>query len=258
MKYVFGLFDDAQHASLAEQKVAGLGKVEHITGTGSYGKLREYGLSGNDLDGFSEGIRRGGTLLRVHCDDNNAEEVRRIFCGLPSVDMNRRAERWRSTGWKGYDEKASLFGREEIERERTVGRNELFVPVIEESIAVGKREVERGGVRVETHVKETPVQQNVALHEEQVRIERHAVNRPVTAGDQVGDKVIEVRAKGEEAVVQKQARVVEEISLKKEASTRNEQINDTIKKTEVEVKQIAGDKRISKTDIDRTSRTSQI
>jgi uncharacterized protein (TIGR02271 family) len=258
MKYVFGLFDDAQHASLAEQKVAGLGKVEHITGSGSYGKLREYGLSGHDLDGFAEGIRRGGTLVRVHCDDKTAEEVRRIFCGLPAVDMNRRLERWRSAGWKGYDEKASLLGREEIERERAVGREDLYVPVIEESIAVGKREVERGGVRLETHVKETPFQQNVALHEEQVRVERHAVNRPVTAADQIGDKVIEVRARGEEAVVQKQARVVEEITLKKEASTRNEQITDTIKKTEVDVKPIAGEKRVSRTDIDRTSRTSQI
>lgn len=260
MKNVIGLFDDASQARIAEQKVSGLGTVEHFTGTSSNARnrLSGYGLTGTELDGFCEGVRRGSELVVVRCDDKNAQKVADIFRGLPSVDINRRLERWRSQGWKGYDEKASL-SEEDLRREREFGRNELHVPVIEESIAVGKREVERGGVRVETHVKETPVQENVQLREEQVRVEPHPVNRPATARDEIGERVVEMHARGEEAVVSKQAKVVEEIVVKKDAETRQETIRDTVKRTDVDVKQLDGEKRTSRTSAtDRISRSSQI
>lgn len=255
MKYVIGLFDDAADARIAEQKVSGMGRIEHLYGreSNTYSKLRGYGLSGSELDGFAEGVRRGGSLVVVHCDDKNAQAVANIFRGLPSVDINRRLERWRSTGFKGYDEKASFYSDADITRERERGKSELHVPVIEESISVGKREVERGGVRVETKTTEEPFQENVTLREEQVRVERRPVNRPVTAGDEIGDRSIEMKARGEEAVVQKQAKVVEEVVVKKEASARQETIRDTTKKTDVEVKPIAGAPRTSRSSLDRMS-----
>jgi uncharacterized protein (TIGR02271 family) len=260
MKYVIGMFDDPAHAAIAEGKVSGLARIERLSGshTNSYSMLKKYGISGSDLDSFSEGIRRGSTLLVAHCEDANAPKVAQIFRGLPSVDINRRADRWLSTGWKGYDEKASLFGRDETMREHQMGREELHVPVIEEQIAVGKREVESGGVRVQTHVTEKPFEQNVALHQENVTVERHAVNRPVTAADKIGDKVVEMRAQSEEAVVQKSARVVEEVVLKKEETTRNEAIRDTVKRTDVEVKPIAGDTKTTRTSRTSVDRPSQI
>jgi uncharacterized protein (TIGR02271 family) len=262
MKYVFGLFDDAAQAKIAESKVGSLAKIEHLSGHhgNAYTKLRGYGLSGNDLDSFSEGVRRGGTLVCAKCDDANAQRVADIFRGLPSVDLSRRTERWRSTGWKGYEPNAGMFSRDDLERERLLGRNELHVPVIEESISVGKREVQGGGVQVQTHVTEKPFQETVALREEQVRVERHPVNRPVTARDEIGDRTIEMTAKSEEAVVQKGARVVEEVVVKKEAATRQETIRDTVKRTDVDVRPIATEKRASRPSIEteRTSRTSSI
>jgi hypothetical protein len=45
---------------------------------------------------------------------------------------------------------------------------EAVVPVVEEELKVGKRTVEKGGVRVDTKVVETPVQEQVQLHEERV------------------------------------------------------------------------------------------
>jgi len=262
MKYVFGLFDDAGQAAIAESKVKGLATIERLSGHhgDAYSKLRGYGLSGHDLDGFSEGVRRGGTLICAKCDDANASKVADMFRGLPSVDVSRRAERWRSAGWKGYDQSAGMYAREDIDRERTLGQSELHVPIIQEQIAVGKREVDRGGVRVETHVTEQPFEQTVALREEQVRVERHPVNRAVTAADEIGDRTIEMTARGEEAVVQKSARVVEEVVVSKEAATRQETIRDTVKKTDVDVRPVATEKRVSRPsiDTDRTSRTSAI
>ena len=54
---------------------------------------------------------------------------------------------------------------------RIQGGGEAVVPVVEEELKVGKRTVEGGGVRVSTHVTETPVQEQVHLHEEHVKVD---------------------------------------------------------------------------------------
>jgi len=112
------------------------------------------------------------------------------------------------------------------------------IPVVEEEINIGKREVERGGVRVRTEVQERPVQEQINLREEHVRVERRPVDRPASEADirraqQAG--TIEVREKAEQAVVQKDARVVEEVRIGKEATERTETVRDTVRRTDVEV-----------------------
>jgi len=114
------------------------------------------------------------------------------------------------------------------------------IPVVEEEVSIGKREVERGGVRVRTEVQERPVQEQVNLREEHVRVERRPVDRPASEADiaraqQAG--TIEVREKAEQPVVQKQARVVEEVRVGKEATERTETVRDTVRKTDVQVEE---------------------
>lgn len=111
------------------------------------------------------------------------------------------------------------------------------IRVIEERLQVGKREVLKGAVRVRSYVVERPVEQQVRLHEEHVEVEHHPVDRPVNAADDAlfQGRVIEARATGEEAVVGKEARVVEEVGLHKEATNRTETVRDTVRKTEVEI-----------------------
>ena len=111
----------------------------------------------------------------------------------------------------------------------------------EESLVVGKRLVNRGSTRIRKYVIETPVEENVTLHDEKVTIQR----RPITAGDAVtnadfSEKVIEMTETGEEAVVGKTARVVEEVGLRKEGVDRTETIHDTVRKEEVEVTTVPG------------------
>ncbi|WP_276122101.1 DUF2382 domain-containing protein [Pararhizobium qamdonense] len=55
------------------------------------------------------------------------------------------------------------------------------------------------------------------------------------AEDAFVDRTIEAEEHREEAVVSKDARVVEEISLRKTAEQREETISDTVRKTEVEI-----------------------
>jgi uncharacterized protein (TIGR02271 family) len=120
---------------------------------------------------------------------------------------------------------------------------EQAIPVVQEELKVGKRTVQRGGVRVYQRVIETPVQEDITLREEHVTIERHPVDQAI-APDQVPafqEKSFELRESAEEAVVQKSARVVEEVVVGKEVSQRQEQISDTVRSTDVEVEQIAPD-----------------
>ena len=124
------------------------------------------------------------------------------------------------------------------------------MPVVEEELRVGKREVERGGVRVESRVEERPVEKEVRLQEEHVRVERRPVDRPV--GDAEGlfkEGTIEVTERAEVPVVAKEARVVEEVVVNKEVGERTETVRDTVRRTDVNVEEVEGT-----TETGRTSR----
>jgi uncharacterized protein (TIGR02271 family) len=117
---------------------------------------------------------------------------------------------------------------------------EAVIPVVEEELLVGKRQVRRGGVRVYSHVVETPVEETVVLQQERATVERHPVNRPVTEADLEKMRIqsIEVTESEEVPVVEKSARVVEEVLVSKEATERTERVTDTVRKTQVEVEQL--------------------
>ena len=114
------------------------------------------------------------------------------------------------------------------------------IPVVQEQLKVGKREVQRGGVRVYSRIVETPVDESIGLREEHVNVERRPVNEPISGADATAfkEQSIEMRETAEEAVVQKSARVVEEVMVNKEVTQREQQIHDTVRHTEVEVEQL--------------------
>jgi uncharacterized protein (TIGR02271 family) len=114
------------------------------------------------------------------------------------------------------------------------------IPVVQEDLKVGKREVQRGGVRVFSRIVETPVNESVNLREEHVSVERRPVDQPLSAADSAAfkEQSIELRETAEEAVVQKTARVVEEVVVGKEVTQRSEQINDTVRHTDVQVENL--------------------
>jgi len=146
-------------------------------------------------------------------------------------------DRTTTTGSTGFQSGARDISTEE---------GEVAIPVVEEEIRVGKREVESGGVRVETRVEETPVNEQVTLRDENVTVERRPVDRAVDAGtvtDAFREGTFEVRERDEEAVVQKEARVVEEVVVNRDVEQRTETIQDTVRRTDVDVEQIPGQTR---------------
>ena len=101
---------------------------------------------------------------------------------------------------------------------------------------------EHGRVRVRSYAVETPVSEEVSLRDETVHVDRRAVDRPITEADEAlfTDKTIEAVEHSEEAVVSKDARVVEEVGIRKDATERTETVSDTVRRTEVEVEDERG------------------
>ncbi len=123
----------------------------------------------------------------------------------------------------------------------TMAEGEAVIPVVEEELQVGKRKVEKGGVKVKTTVTERPVEEQVRLHEEHVEVKRRPVNRELKAGDKAfTEGTIEMTETAEEAVVAKRARVVEEVVIGKHGSDRTETVRDTVRRSDVDVQKTGG------------------
>lgn len=90
---------------------------------------------------------------------------------------------------------------------------------------------------------ETPVEEEVKLKEEHATIERRPVDKPVSPEEvrAMDDKTIEIEETAEKAVVNKSARVVEEVEVGKESSESTETIKDTVRHTEVDVERESAD-----------------
>lgn len=190
-----------------------------------------HGLTGGDEDvhsHYAEGVNTGGALVGVTCDDDEATDVAALL-----KQHGAREIEGQSTG--GVDNTRGAY-------DATETTGQTAIPIVEEQLAVGKREVDRGGVRVYSHIVEQPVSADVTLRDEKILVERRPVNRIASAADfNMGQgSVIELNATGEEAVVGKTARVVEEVLVGKESTSHTEVIHDSVRKTEVEVEQIPG------------------
>lgn len=230
---------------------AGIGAVAG----GLLGALVDLGVPEEDAHYYTEGVRRGGALVTVAADDARADDAIAIMNRHGAVDLDERSSSWQESGSSDYStdqvsQEGSTYSNaattgtatnyDTSSTSRTVDEGEAVIPVVEEELQVGKRQVQGGGVRVYTTVEQVPVQEQVTLREENVQVERRPVNRDVSGADldAFQEGVIEVTETSEEAVVAKNARVVEEIAIRKDVDTRTETINDTVRRTDVEVEDL--------------------
>lgn len=201
---------------------------------GFWESLGDLFLPDEDRYTYAEGLSRGGYLVTVKVTDAQYERALDILDDEGTVDIDERAQAWRSEGWTGWDQ-GSKAGYQQSGATGSSTRHEA-IPIVKENLQVGKREVNQGRVRVRSYVVEKPVKEQVTLREETVSVERRPVDRPLTgAEDAFRERTIEAQGKREEAVVNKQARVTEEVVLKKDANQRTETVSDKVRETKVEV-----------------------
>jgi len=241
----------------------GGGAVGAVTGAATGGivaGLVKTGVPEEQAQYYAEGVRRGGTLVTVHTDDRMAQKAADIMNRHGAVDVNQRATEWKQSGWKGFDTNAKPYSSEEINQFRTTStqqkqtskttnQNETVLPVVEEELQVGKRQVETGGVRAYSRVVETPVEEQVRLREEHVNVERRPVDRPASDADKAfKETTVEMRETAERPVVQKQARVIEEVVIGKQTNERTETVRDTVRRTDVQVENMGQQSNMSSFD----------
>ncbi|GJD96110.1 DUF2382 domain-containing protein [Methylobacterium iners] len=208
---------------------------------GLWSSLKDALLPDEDRYTYAEGMNRGGTMLTVSAEEGHISRVLDILEEHGAVDLDEREASWRKEGWSGYSAAGSTSTAQATGRTGSTGDTES-IPVVEERLNVGKRATELGRVRVRSYVVETPVTEQVTLHNETVQVERRPVNRAATSTDEAlfAEKTIEATTRSEQAVVSKEARVVEEVGLRKDATERTETVSDTVRRTEVEVEDERG------------------
>jgi Domain of unknown function (DUF2382) len=224
---------------------------------GLIGALTNAGLSEEDAHAYAEGIKRGGTLVTARVDDALLDRAVDILDDEGTINMDERETQWRTGGWGGRFTDDNLTAHSGAATSvpsaapTTAARSpvgaspsahptsagEGSIPVIEEELKVSKnRELNRGRVRVHSHVIERPMEAQVNLRDERVQVERRPTDRPATQADRtLADHAIEMQERTEEPVVAKEARVKEEVRLRKDVDERRETVRDNVKHTEVEV-----------------------
>jgi uncharacterized protein (TIGR02271 family) len=236
---------DAAHVHVHDQTSAGYNDQSYSThqDRGMWGSVKNAFLPDEDRHTYEEGVRRGGAVLTADVDDDNVDRAVKALEEAGSIDVDDRASQWRSSGWD-YPGAAATGGASALGalgNNATSGSQEEVIPIVEEQLVVGKRDVSRGGVRVRSYVTETPVHEQVRLRDEQVNVERRPVDRALSSTDDAfRERTIDMTATGEEAVVGKSARVVEEVVVSKTAGEHVEQIDDTVRRTDVEIDRDAG------------------
>ena len=239
---------DADHVHIHDKSSAGYKESGYSSqqDVGFWDSIKNSFVPDEDRHTYEEGVRRGGVLLTADVDDNCIDEAVKILEDANTVDIDDRSSQWRSSGWDHPAAGASALSGAGLsdrnpggstERASLTDTNEEVVPIVEEQLLVGKRDVSRGGVRVRSYVSETPVHEQIRLRNERVSVERRAVDQPVSAadGDPFQERTISMTATGEEAMVSKTARVVEEVVVSKTADESVEDVSDTVRKTEVDI-----------------------
>jgi uncharacterized protein (TIGR02271 family) len=206
---------------------------------GIVGVLVDMGIPEEHANAYAEGVRRGGTLVTVRTDDHRADEAVSIMNRFSPVDIDRRISDWRESDehWTGFDatRESENVSSAHTDRIPVTGKGDVDIPVIEEDIEVGKREVERGGVEVRAYVEEEPYEEDVTLREETIHVERRPVNREATEDDRFVEGSMELREVEEEPVISKQSRVVEEVHIEKDVDMVTEKIRETLRHQRVDV-----------------------
>ena len=113
---ITAMFDSAEAANRARQRLLDLGLTAddvQVIGQDASGEraadhkgmwesIKDFFTGEGDGGAtYQEGMRRGGQLLTARVQDENADGVLAILDDSDAVDLDQRAQEWRSAGWTG-------------------------------------------------------------------------------------------------------------------------------------------------------------
>ena len=87
---------------------------------GLTGALVGMGIDQSDATLYREAVRRGSTLLIVRAGDTNVDRAVEILDDHHPVDVDKRADHWRTTGWSGEASKdAEVYNTQRLQKEHS-------------------------------------------------------------------------------------------------------------------------------------------
>jgi stress response protein YsnF len=220
MASIISAYDDS---TIAEKAIAALRKEGFENGDirilkGDKKKLMstlaEQGFDEDDVREYADAADEGKTLLLASVSEDEAEKAESIMDSFESGDDKEEGSEKSSGG---------------------------SVPIVEEELSVAKSKSANGGARVTSSVTETPVEETVTLKEETVKAKRKDADHVLDSDEAEGafeEKTVEMMGTKEEAEVKKEARVVGEVEIEKEAKERQKTVKDTVRKTDAEVEEV--------------------
>ena len=221
--------------------------LEESARSGLSNELTRGGVPRDDAEYYEEGVRDGGSLVVLRAPEAKTSQAVDImerhstrdaeFLTNTDTDYDRDREVDRDTTATNTGARADTGRTVRTDGDQTID-------VVEERLRVGKRMVERGGVRIRSFVTETDVEEDVTLRDETIHVDRRPVDRAARDADfdAFEERTIEMTETDEEAVVSKEARVVEEVVIGKDVEERHETVRDTVRRTNVEVEEIGADR----------------
>ena len=85
---------------------------------GILGALKDAGHTDEEANVYSEGVRRGGSLVSVRADETEIGRAEQILSQHGGVDASTRGQTYRQAGWTGFDETAAPYTSDQIASER--------------------------------------------------------------------------------------------------------------------------------------------
>jgi uncharacterized protein (TIGR02271 family) len=118
-----------------------------------------------------------------------------------------------------------------------VDQDQISVPLSEEQLQVGKRQVQAGQARIRKVVRTEQVEQPIELQHEEIDIERVPVTEGAVPDNAFQEQEIDVTVMDEEPVVAKQATVTGQVNVNKNVQTETRTVGDQVRKEDVEIDQ---------------------
>ncbi|QYE33741.1 hypothetical protein KZX46_12885 [Polymorphobacter sp. PAMC 29334] len=104
---------------LATATGAGIGAAGGAATGGIVGALKNSGHTDEEAHVYSEGVRRGSTLVSAKVPDAMADSAVTMFSRYNAVDAVSRGSAYRENGWSGFDDKAPAYSADEVAAERS-------------------------------------------------------------------------------------------------------------------------------------------
>lgn len=175
-------------------------------------------------------VSERGRTIRVPYDE---ERIKNAPAYEGDVQLNETTER---TVAQYYGVPFEAEQQPQDARARSgAGREQASMALREEELKVGKREVEYGGVRLRKVIRTETVNQPVELKREEIVVERVQSGRSAQGGKAFEQEEIYIPLRREEPVVQKEARVREEVRVGKRQQTEQRTVSESVRKEDVQI-----------------------